>query len=143
MKKDNLMKGLLAIAVAVAITGCSRETDFFDQSAKERESADNFQNLVLGGQQVDANQNWSTAKSHTLNVTSEIAEGTLKVYTVDPIGNFTAPLYTTTITKGEKKSFNVACPNDVKRLYVAVYDAQNYLRVEPVTVNGDQLNVSF
>ena len=143
MKKDNLMKGLLAIAVAVAITGCSRETDFFDQSAKERESADNFQNLVLGGQQVDANQNWSTAKSHTLNVTSEIAEGTLKVYTVDPIGNFTAPLYTTTIVKGEKKSFNVACPNDVKRLYVAVYDAQNYLRVEPVTVNGDQLNVSF
>lgn len=131
------------MAVAVTIFGCSHENDYFDQSAKERESADNFQNLVLGGQQVDANQNWSTAKSHILNVTSEIAEGTLKVYTVDPIGNYTAPLYTTTIAKGEKKSFNVACPNDVKRLYVAVYDAQNYLRVEPVTVNGDQLNVSF
>jgi hypothetical protein len=143
MKKNTLMKSMAALTLTLAAAGCSHDADLYDQAAKQRESANNFVNLVLGGQQVDPNQNWSTATTRTLTVSSEIAEGTLKVYTVDPIGNVSAPLITTTLSKGDTKSINVACPNDVQRLYVAVYDAQNYLRVQPVDVTGSQLNVSF
>lgn len=143
MNMNNMMKALAVLALGVAAAGCSHDEDLFDQSAKEQESAANFKSLVLGGQQVDPNQTWSTAIARTISVSSEVAEGTLKVYTADPIGNTTAPLYTTTLAKGEQKSFNVACPNDVQRLYVAVYDAQNYLRVQPVDITGNSLNVSF
>lgn len=143
MKKNDLMKGMAVMALAVAAGACSHDVGEYDQTAKEQESAVSFVNNVLGGQEVDANQDWSTATSRTITVNSEIAEGKLKVYTVDPIGQNSAPLYTTTIKKGEQKSFQVACPNDVKTLYVAVYDEQNYLRTEIVNTANESLNVSF
>lgn len=141
--KKILMKGSVALILALVATACSHDTDYYDQAQKEQEFSDNFVNNVLGGQAVDANQTWSTAKAYTVNVTSEVAEGTLKVYTIDPIGQNSAPLYTTTITKGENKSFKVAVPNDVDHLYIAVYDAQNYLRTQTVLVQGNELNVKF
>lgn len=143
MKKDDLMKGMAVMALAVASVSCSHDLGEYDQTAREQESAISFVNNVLGGQEVDANQNWSTATSKTITVNSEIAEGKLKVYTVDPIGQNSAPLYTTTIKKGEQKSFQVACPNDAKNLFVAVYDEQNYLRTATVNTANESLNVSF
>ena len=143
MKKNDLMKGMAVMALAVASVSCSHDLGEYDQTAREQESAISFVNNVLGGQEVDANQNWSTATSKTITVNSEIAEGKLKVYTVDPIGQNSAPLYTTTIKKGEQKSFQVACPNDAKNLFVAVYDEQNYLRTATVNTANESLNVSF
>ena len=137
------MKGIAVLALVVAVSSCSRETDLFDQSKLEKEFSDNFQNNVLGGQTVDANQTWSTSTARTINVTSEIAEGTLKVYTADPIGQNSVSLYTASILKGESKSFKVAVPNDVKHLYFAVYDAQNYLRMQTALVQGDVIDVKF
>ena len=134
---------MAALAIGLIAVSCSHDTDLYDQSVKERESAENFVNLVLGGQQVDPNQTWSTANGRELTVSSQVAEGTLKVYTVNPIGHSSAPLLTTTLAKGETKRLKVTCPNDVQRLYVVVYDAQNYLRMEVVDVTEGNLSVSF
>lgn len=142
MKKNYYVKGMAALALVLAAVGCSKK-DLYDAEAKKQESATNFVNNVLGGRTVDASQTWSTATSTTLNVNSEIAEGTLKVYASNPIGQSAAPIYTTTIARGEQKSFTVARPSDAQRLYVVVYDAQNYMRTKTVNLTSNNLNVSF
>ena len=108
MKKSFLLKGMTAAVVALAVVGCSKETNLYDQNSKVEESAANFVNNVLGGRAVDANQTWSTAQKVMVNVESEMA-GTLKIYTANPHGNVTAPLLTQTITVG-KASYAVAKP---------------------------------
>lgn len=142
MKKSYYVKGMAALAVVLAAVGCAKK-DLYDAEAKKQESATNFVNNVMGGRSVDGNQTWSTAIATTLNVSSEIAEGTLKVYASNPVGQSVAPIYTTTIAKGEQKTFTVARPSDVQRLYVVVYDSENYMRYQPVNVTGNNLSVRF
>lgn len=142
MKKSYYVKGMAALAVVLAAVGCAKK-DLYDAEAKKQESATNFVNNVMGGRSVDGNQTWSTATVTTLNVSSEIAEGTLKVYASNPVGQSVAPIYTTTIAKGEQKTFTVARPSDVQRLYVVVYDSENYMRYQPVNVTGNNLSVRF
>lgn len=142
MKKSYYVKGMAALAVVLAAVGCAKK-DLYDAEAKKQESATNFVNNVMGGRSVDGNQTWSTAIATTLNVSSEIAEGTLKVYASNPVGQSVAPIYTTTIAKGEQKTFTVARPSDVQRLYVVVYDSENYMRYQPVNVTGNNLSVKF
>lgn len=143
MNYFSFAKGMTVMAIAFAAANCSHETDLYDQSRKEKESTENFKNFVLGGREVDPNQTWSTSSSVQLTINSVIAEGTLKVYAASPVGQNVAPIYVGTIAKQEQKTITVACPNDVTRLYVAVYDSQNYMRYETVNVTGSDLKVSF
>ena len=144
--RKNLMKGVALFGAAILVAGCSHDAwnqtyDGTQQFAAEYSS--NFRTLVLNGQNVDPNQTWNTASTVKLDVSSEIAEGTLKVYASSPVGKSVAPLYEGTIQKGESKSLTLAVPSDAERLYVAVYDAENYMRYEAVNVEGTELSVSF
>jgi hypothetical protein len=144
--RKNLMKGVALLGAAILVAGCSHDAwnqtyDGTQQFAAEYSS--NFRTLVLNGQNVDPNQTWNTASTVKLDVSSEIAEGTLKVYASSPVGKSVAPLYEGTIQKGESKSLTLAVPSDAERLYVAVYDAENYMRYEAVNVEGTELSVSF
>ena len=144
--RKSLMKGVALIGAAILVAGCSHDAwhqtyDGTQQFAAEYSS--NFRTLVLNGQNVDPNQTWNTASTVKLDVSSEIAEGTLKVYASSPVGKSVAPLYEGTIQKGESKSLTLAVPSDAERLYVAVYDAENYMRYEAVNVEGTELSVSF
>ena len=143
MNYFSFAKGMTVMAIAFAAASCSHETDLYDQSRKEKESTENFKNFVLGGREVDPSQTWSTSSSVRLTINSVIAEGTLKVYAASPVGQNVAPIFVGTIAKQEQKTITVACPNDVTRLYVAVYDSQNYMRYETVNVTGSDLKVSF
>ena len=144
--RKNLMKGVALFGAAILVAGCSHDAwnqtyDGTQQFAAEYSS--NFRTLVLNGRNVDPNQTWNTASTVKLDVSSEIAEGTLKVYASSPVGKSVAPLYEGTIQKGESKSLTLAVPSDAERLYVAVYDAENYMRYEAVNVEGTELSVSF
>ena len=143
MKKTNFLKGMAALTIVAATVGCSKNNDLYDPEAKVQESASNFVNNVLGGRSVDPSQTWSTSTPVNLTVSSEVAEGVLKVYASTPVGQYVAPIYTGTITKGEQKTFTVNSPSDVSRLYVAVYDSENYMRYQPVNVTGSNLSVKF
>ena len=140
-----LMKGMAALAMGLVAVSCSKSD--FDQSAyqqaKEQESKESFMNNVMGGQNIDPNQTWSTTTTVQLNVSSEIAEGVLKVYASSPVGQNVPALYVGSINKGEQKTITVTCPSDAPRLYVAVYDADNYMRYEVANVKSTNLNVKF
>ena len=133
MKKSFLLKGMTAAVVALAVVGCSKETNLYDQNSKVEESAANFVNNVLGGRAVDANQTWSTAQKVMVNVESEMA-GTLKIYTANPHGNVTAPLLTQTITVG-KASYAVAKPADATELFASLNTSDGSMNVVRITDN--------
>ena len=144
--KKYLMKGVALLGATILIVSCSHDSWNQTNSATQRDAeeyASNFKNVVMGGQNVDSRQTWNTAVTVRLDVSSEIAEGTLKVYTSSPVGKSVAPIYEGTIQKGETKSVTMAVPTDAEQLYVAVYDAENYMRYEVVTVDGSELSVSF
>ncbi len=131
MKKEFLMKGMTALALTLAVVGCSKETELFDANSKVQESATNFVNNVLGGRTVDPAQNWSTAEKVGVTVKSELS-GTLKVYVSNPHGNVTAPMLTQTITAGTQQ-VAVSKPRDVKQLYASLVTADgaiNVVRIE-------------
>ena len=113
-----LMKGMAALAMGLVAVSCSKSD--FDQSAyqqaKEQESKESFMNNVMGGQNIDPNQTWSTTTTVQLNVSSEIAEGVLKVYASSPVGQNVPALYVGSINKGEQKTITVTCPSDAPRL---------------------------
>lgn len=144
--KKYLMKGVSLFAVTVVMAGCSHDAwfqtnDAVKQTAEEYSS--NFRTIVLGGQNVDSRQTWNTASTVRIAVSSVVAEGILKVYASSPVGKSVAPIYEGTIQKGESKSLALAVPSDAEQLYVAVYDAKNYMRYEVVNVDGNELSVSF
>ena len=146
MKSNYLMKGLAVMAMGFVAVSCNKMDSFnpyAEQEIKQEEFTNNFQSSVLNGKSIDANQTWATTTLTTLNISSEIAEGTLKVYTTNPSNDNTAPIYIGTISKGEKKTITVTRPSDIETLYVVVYDAENYMRYETVDITSNNLNVSF
>ena len=129
MCKKYLMKSMAFAAVAVMTASCShnawnQEYNPSEQTAYEFKS--NFKNVVMGGNDIDANQTWSTAVTTKISIKASKA-GTLKIYSQDPIGNVVAPFYTATVAKGETKSFTMARPQNVTTLYAVIYDNKGYM----------------
>lgn len=126
MKKMYLVKGMAALAMGLVAVSCNKAS--FDegayQNAKEQESQEQFVNNVMGGQQIDPNQNWKTTNTIELTVTTG-KEGTLKIYPANPIGNTTGSLYTINVTAGQTVTFNVTKGVDLTKLYAAVVDEKN------------------
>ena len=121
MKKMYLMKGMAVLALGLVVASCNKmdfDQDAY-QKAKEAESRQKFINNVMGGQDIDPNQTWSTTKSVSITVTPQ-KDGILKIYAANPIGNIVAPLYTTTAVAGKETTFTVTRPADVEMLYATV-----------------------
>jgi len=121
MKKMYLMKGMAVLAMGLVAASCNKmdfDQDAY-QKAKEAESRQKFINNVMGGQDIDPNQTWSTTKSVSITVTPQ-KDGILKIYAANPIGNIVAPLYTTTAVAGKETTFTVTRPADVEMLYATV-----------------------
>lgn len=126
---DSLMKGISLLAV-IAFTSCSHDA-WFQTNDKVKQEADqyssNFKTIVLGGQDADARQTWNTAVSTQITLTSA-KTGTLKIYAADPAqGTVVAALYTSSINKGETKTFTVARPQNATTLFATILDEKNYM----------------
>ena len=128
--KEYLMKGVSLFAISVMLVGCSHDAWFQTNNRvkqMEEEYSSNFKTIVLGGQDVDARQTWNTAVSTQITLTSA-KTGTLKIYATDPAqGTAVAALYTSSISKGETKTFTVARPQNATTLYATILDEKNYM----------------
>lgn len=140
------MKSLAVMTVALVTVSCNHDAwnQHYDQTAqKAKEFEANFKNVVMGGQDIDPNQNWSNVVNTTVSLTAPKA-GTLKIYSKNPIGNITAPLYEATVTDGKSMNFTIARPMDVTTLYAAIVDADGYF-IENMcfTADGTEATVRF
>lgn len=145
--KETLMKGVAILAVGLTIASCShdawnQQTDRAWQAAEEYSS--NFKNIVMGGQNVDGRQTWTTAVTTQITLTSAKA-GTLKIYATDPAqGTTVAALYTSAIGKGETRTFSVARPQDATTLYAVILDDNNYMTdIMAFDASEEQVQTAF
>lgn len=141
------MKGVAILAVGLTIASCShdawnQQTDRAWQAAEEYSS--NFKNIVMGGQNVDGRQTWTTAVTTQITLTSAKA-GTLKIYATDPVqGTSVAALYTSAIGKGETRTFSVARPQDATTLYAVILDDNNYMTdIMAFDASEEQVQTAF
>ena len=128
MRKTYLCQGMAVMAMGIALAGCSKNA--FDSSAqqgqKETEFTNNFEKSVMGGQAIDPQQTWATSSALAISLTPSHS-GTLKIYVANPIGNRTAPLYTSAVTAGQPTAFSVSKPLNVQTLYAVVVDSQELI----------------
>ena len=145
MKKMYLMKGMALLAMGLVAASCNK-ADFDQgayQKAKETESREKFINNVMGGQEIDPNQTWSTTTACNVSVTPD-KSGTLKIYPAYPIGNTVASLYTANVSAGQPVSFTVAKPIDLSTLYVAIVDDNEMIvALDVINANGDNAEVDM
>lgn len=142
MKKMYLMKGMAVMALGLIVASCNKmdfDQDAY-QKAKEAESRQKFINNVMGGQDIDPNQTWSTTKSVSITVTPQ-KDGILKIYAANPIGNIVAPLYTTTAVAGKETTFTVTRPADVEMLYATVLN-EDGLIADLLAFNATEASVT-
>ena len=128
MKKMYLMKGMAVMALGLIVASCNKmdfDQDAY-QKAKEAESRQKFINNVMGGQDIDPNQTWSTTTACNVSVTPN-QDGILKIFTANPIGNKTASLYTMNVKGGQTETFTVARPSDKTTLYATVMDENDMI----------------
>lgn len=148
MKIDlSLMKSLVVLAVAMLAAACSHDTDMFNQGAKEQEFSDNFMNNVMGGQQIDANQTWSTAAKGTVNVTVNLDYGqdyNVYVFTTNPLLN-TAAKYIGmgSVVSGNSLDITIARPTDITSLYVACVDKKGAYTVQQFDMSSNNTSVTI
>ncbi len=146
MKKMYLMKGLAVMALGLVVASCNKN-DLFDPSAHQQEQekkfTENFQNILMEGKTIDANQTWSTTKNIQVSVTPS-QSGTLKVYTANPIGNTTPSLHAATVKTGGAVTFSVSKPADLSKLYIAIVnDDDMILDVTAVEATAEKIVVDM
>lgn len=137
-----LLKGMAVLALGLVVASCNKmdfDQDAY-QKAKEAESRQKFINNVMGGQDIDPNQTWSTTKSVSITVTPQ-KDGILKIYAANPIGNIVAPLYTTTAVAGKETTFTVTRPADVEMLYATVLN-EDGLIADLLAFNATEASVT-
>jgi hypothetical protein len=149
MNKKYLMKGVALAAIAMVAASCNHDAwdqrqDTSSQTAKEYEA--NFKSLVLGGQNIDASQTWSTAKNAKVNVSVNLDyDANYKVYitTSDPLIQQGAYVGVADIKSGSNTSISISKPEDAAILYAACYDKDGHATVKPFFMSGSEATISF
>ena len=148
MNMNFLQKGFAALAVCLVITACSHDMDFVEeQQTKVEEFNENFKAYVMGGQEVNPNQNWSTAVSTPISISVDLdfdAEYNVYIYQAAPLVNKqTAFIGQATVKSGETKAITIARPADAAYLYAACYDKDMHAIVKPFIVKAKGTEVVF
>ncbi len=150
MNKKYLMKGVALTAIALTVASCNHDAwdqqpNNSSQTAKEYEA--NFKSLVLGGQNIDASQTWSTTAGSSVNVMVNLnynEEYTLYITEENPLTNKSAAyLSKTVVTSGVSKKITVSRPSGVGGYYAALYDKNGHAMVKPFAMESGETTISF
>jgi len=150
MNKSYLMKSMALTVMAVTAVSCNHDAwnerpDNTKQEALEYET--NFKNMVLGGQAVDASQNWSTATGSTVKVSVNLNYGenyTLYITESNPLTDKNAAYLTkTVITSGDAKTITLTHPSAVGGYFAALYDKNGHAIVKPFAIEGGETAITF
>lgn len=149
MKKMYLLKGMAVLAMGLVVASCNKmdfDQDAY-QKAKEDESRQKFINNVMGGQDIDPNQTWSTVENSTVNVSVNLNYGedyTVYLFADNPTFNKNAKyLGVATIKSGESSNITLAKPADVNVLFAACMNKKGNYFVQRFEIEGTKASVSI
>lgn len=144
-----LMKGMAVLAMGLVAASCNKldfDQDAY-QRAKEQESKESFMNNVMGGQEIDPNQTWSTVENSTVNVSVNLNYGedyTVYLFADNPTFNKNAKyLGVATVKSGESSNITLAKPADVNVLFAACMNKKGNYFVQRFEIEGTKASVSI
>ncbi|MBR1547950.1 MAG: DUF4842 domain-containing protein [Prevotella sp.] len=150
MNKKYLMKSVAFATVAMMAASCNHDAwyqkaDPTAETAKEFDA--NFKNVVMGGQEIDANQTWSTsaASKVTVNVNLNYGE-TYTAYITEgnPLSSDdVAYLAMGKIVSGNSQTLTVSHPAGVGGYYIALFDKNGHAMVKPFAMEAGETVIQF
>lgn len=145
-----LMKSLAVAAMAAATASCGHDawyqsTDPTTQKAKEFEQ--NFKNVVMNGEEIDANQRWTTAASSRVTVKVNLNYGeqyTAYITQTNPLTDpEAASLATVAVHSGSSATVTVTHPAAVGGYFVALFDKNGHAIVKPFSMEAGETVIEF
>lgn len=150
MKKSYLMKSMALLAMSVTAVSCNHDAWDQKQDTTKQETleyAANFRNTVLGGQNIDASQTWSTAASSPITASVNLNYGedyTLYITETNPlIDKKAAYIGKTVITSGNSKTITISRPAGKGGYFAALYDKNGHAIVKPFAMENGSTTIAF
>lgn len=143
--KTNLLKGAALLLMAVAGASCSHDDIQYVDTTRQ-DYNNNFKENILGGQDIDPNQDWKTAVNTPVKISVDLdydADYTVYIFTSAPLVGDAAYIGKVTMKSGEEKTINVARPVNAVMLYAACYDKNNVASAKMFVVTKDGGAVAF
>jgi hypothetical protein len=137
------IKVLATVMICLTAAGCTKESE----STPEQDFKDNFLALVMGGKEVDTQQDWST--STRLSVKISVDYGNSMEYQVFILP--TPAIYDATaaylgmarLKSGESKTITVCRPAHNALLYAACFDSSGHAVCKAFPAKADGCEVIF
>lgn len=145
MMKTNLLKGAALLLMAVAGASCSHDDIQYVDTTRQ-DYNNNFKENILGGQDIDPNQDWKTAVNTPVKISVDLdyeADYTVYIFASAPIAGKAAYIGKATVKSGEEKTINVARPVNAVLLYASCYDKNNVASSKTFAVTKDGGAVAF
>ena len=144
MKNKYLMKTFAATVFAIAMVGCSTDSELGNILSDEDALLNAEEKL---GITIDPNKSWSMTTNIEASVTINKDYGetyAITVYQNNPFVNNTGVvLGQATAENGKKTTFSFTAPKATYLAYVAIKDSKGYSYVKPVAIADNKLETSF
>ena len=141
MKKKSWIKVLTAVTLCLTAGGCTKETG----STPEQEFKENFLALVMGGKEVDTQQDWSTSTGLSVKISVDYGNHQeYRVYILPTPAIYDASaayLGMARVNSGESKTITVSRPAHNALLYAACFDSDGHAvcKAFPAEVSGSEV----
>lgn len=141
MIKKSWIKVLTAVTFCLTVAGCSKESE----STPEEQFKDNFLALVMGGKEVDTQQDWSTSTGLSVKISVDYGNSMdYRVFILPTPAIFDASssyLGMARLKSGESKTITISHPAHNALLYAICFDKDNHAvcKAFPAKANGSEV----
>ena len=135
------MKVFAAVTICLTAVGCSKETE----STPEEQFKDNFLALVMGGKEVDTQQDWSTSSGLSVKISVDYGNSMeYRVFILPSPAIYDASaayLGMARLKSGESKTITVCRPAHNALLYAACFDSSGHAvcKAFPAKATGSEV----
>ena len=143
MMKKSFLKGMAAVAMGLAVVGCSHESDGIMPT--HQDTMTNAAEKL--GVEIDPNQDWNMTS--TIKATIAVNLGldqnyTVGIYDANPQFSENVHFYAKkSITEGGSVDLSFEAPSAESAFYVAVFDSKGRYLVQSAPVVDGQMDVTF
>lgn len=142
-----ILKSFLCLTLGVMAFSSCTNNDVYDPNYAKEQYDNAFKTNVLGGSNIDSQQNWNSSVMSTLNVNIQLdllESYTLRLFTANPLYDSQATLLAQTTGKtGETVSMKFAKPMASTTLYVEAINSKNRYNVQTVDMTGTEATVAL
>ena len=143
MIRKNWIKCVAAVAFCLTAASCTETSE----SEKKQEYTQDFKALVMGGKDVDPNQDWNTVGNISVKINVEFDNKDIyRVYILQAppiLISDAAYIGMALVESGSSKTISIAKPANCSLLYAACYDNDGHAMCQPFPAKASGTEITF